>query len=207
VDVHLVRSIVNAPGPGRPVHAVERSVGRKAFGPVDLDGPVDHVVQHLGAGHLDGADLHPSLLTLINPVGGVQGQQPGGLNLGVGVEDHLLDELLAGQGFAEGHPAVGPITHEFEGALSLAEPTHAVEDASRSESILGDLKALASRAEQVFFRHPDVVVDDLGVSAVVTKDRNITDDVVARGIRGNDDLAEGLMIGGIGLGANHEHPK
>ncbi len=43
-------------------------------------------------------------------------------------------DLARTQGLAERNPRVGPLAHQVEGALRLAEPAHAVEDASRTEA-------------------------------------------------------------------------
>ena len=52
------------------VHRLERQVGGVAEAAVDLDRPVDHVVEHLGAPELDHADLDAGVAVVL--AGGVQ---------------------------------------------------------------------------------------------------------------------------------------
>ena len=59
-------------------------------------------LRRLGAGHLERADLDPRLVPGIHRPRGSQRHQPGGGDLGVGVEDVLLDQLLVGQPGAVG---------------------------------------------------------------------------------------------------------
>ena len=92
--VHLVRAVVDAGGAGVAVHRLERQVGGVAERAVDLDGPVDHVVEHLGAPELDHADLDAGVAVVL--AGGVQlvhlprrvqREQAGRLHLGVALGD------------------------------------------------------------------------------------------------------------------------
>ena len=138
---------------------------RDALGAVDLDRAVDRVVQHLRADDLDEPDLDPRRIALIDLVRGVEREQPARLDLGGGLEDHVLDRLLLGQRRAERDAGVGALAHQIEGALRLAEPAHAVEDAARTEPLLRDQEALAALAEQVAARHAHVVVRHLAVAA------------------------------------------
>ena len=55
--VHLVGAVVDAGGPGGAVHVLEREVAGEPERAVDLDGPVDHVVEDAGAEVLDHRDL------------------------------------------------------------------------------------------------------------------------------------------------------
>ena len=53
----------------------------------------------------------------------------------------------------------GPLDHEVEGPPHLPDRVHAVEDAARSEAVLGGLVALSRLPERVVERHAHVVVD------------------------------------------------
>ena len=64
---------------------------------------------------------------------------------------------------------------QLERPLGHADGAHAVVDAAGAEAGLGDGEAAALLAEEVVGRHPDVLVDDLGVAAAV---------VVAEHVRG-----------------------
>src|SRR4029453_6613278 len=143
--VHLVGAVVDAAEAGVAVHAFERRVGADAFGAEDLDGAIDGIVQHLRADHLDDADLDTRRIARIDLVRGVERQQAAGLNLRRGLEDHLLHLLLVGERGAKGAARVGALAHQSEGALRLAEPAHAGEDAARPEPLLRDEKAAAAR--------------------------------------------------------------
>src|SRR6185295_13731576 len=80
--VHLIGAVVDAGRAGVAVHALEGRIAGDAAGAVRLDRAVYYVVQHLRAEELDGGDLHPRLVTGVDLVGCVHGQQPARLDLG-----------------------------------------------------------------------------------------------------------------------------
>ena len=55
--VDFVRAVVDACRTGGSVHGFEREVGRVAERAVNLDRPINHVVEHLGTPELDDGDL------------------------------------------------------------------------------------------------------------------------------------------------------
>src|SRR5439155_22298340 len=178
--VDLVGPVVEAGVAGFAVHLLEWRVCGDAERAVDLDGPVDHVVEHAGAPELDEADLDPGLTSLVHGPRRVERHHPGGLDLGCRLGHVPLDLALLRQQRAVGVARVGPLAHELEGPLRLAEPPHAVEDPPRPQPLLGDDEAVASGPEQVLPGDAHVVVPDLAVGAAgVAHRRHDPDDVVA----------------------------
>jgi hypothetical protein len=100
--------------------------------------------------------------------GGLQNHQPRGVDLGSAFGDPLLHGLLRSQGLARRQLARGrPLTHQIEGSLADADPTHAMVDASRSQTLLGDGKTGAFLPQQIAPRHAAVLVGHLGMAVVV----------------------------------------
>ena len=177
---------------------------------MDLDSPVDHVVQHLGAEELDQGDLFAGgsrPLGVDDPCG-VQRHEARGLHLSGGVGDPVLHRLVAGQLLAEGFALQRPLAEHVEGAARLAEPAHAVVDAPWPEPSLCDQEPLAAFADEVVFRHANVLVQDFGVA--------VSEPLVLSGhrrdvpyllepwrVRRHDDHRSALIRAGFRIGDDH----
>ena len=202
--MHLVRAIVDAGEAGMAVHPLQRRVLGDALRPMHLNGAVDDVVQHLGAIHLDEADLHPCFVALIDLLRGMERQHPARLDFAGAVEDELLNLLMLAQRLAKRHAGVGAFAQQVEGALGLAEPAHAVEDAAGAQTVLRDLEALAARPEQVLLRHPHIVVNHFVVAIVVAHHAHVADDVIAGRLgRHHDHRERRVRRGVVRLRAHH----
>ena len=134
-----------------------------------VHGPVHHVDQHLGSGHLDAgnvlADLGVIALVVDQP-GGVEHLEAELLDLDPGVGDPVLDGLLLADERALGLPRKHPLAHHVEGSLGHPHRPHPVVDPAAAEAGLGDLEARPLVAQQVLGRHPHVVEPEIGVVAV-----------------------------------------
>ena len=177
---------------------------------MDLDRPVDDVVQDLRTPELDHADLHPGIavmlalgVQLIHLPCCLQGEQTSRLHLGPALRDPVLDHLLLGEDAAVRVPGQRPFAQHVERALTLAEPPHRMMDPAWSESLLSECESLADPflpADHVLERHADVLVQDLGVSPWLAglvirlaHRRDVAKDVHARCAGRHDDHRESLV--------------
>ena len=155
-----IRCTSSGPSARRSVRALEVHLGQREVvghpgAAPHLDGPVDDPV--VGGRHedLDGADLGPGLgVAVVDLLGGVDGHQPGGLQVHVAVGDEALHELLVLEEPAVDLAGEGPLDHQVEGPPHLADRVHAVEDAAGPEAVLCRLVPLADLAERVLDRAP-----------------------------------------------------
>ena len=89
-----------------------------------------------------------------------------------------------------------------------ADEPHAVADAAGAEPCLGDRGPVTLGAEEVRGRHPDVVEDDLGVTAVVAvvvaEDRHALHHRDAGGVARHQDLALLTVTSGGRVGLAHD---
>src|SRR5215472_6479044 len=199
--VYLIGTVVHAASSRVPIHALERSVRREAEGAVYLDGSIDHVMQHLSPVELDQADLHPGFAATVHDPRSVERHQPAGLDLGRGFRHIALDLPLLSEERAVGVTAVGPVTHELECALSLAQPAHAVEDPAGAEALLRYHESLTARTEQIVTWHPHIAEPHLAVRAVLpAHHRDDSDDLVAGSVSRHDDRGELQVAGRFRVG-------
>src|SRR5215471_14413871 len=161
--VHFVRPVVDAPGARRRQHVAERRLVRQPAGAVHLYRAVDHVLERLRSEELDRRDLDARLVTAVDLVRGVEGQQPARLDLRVAVRDPVLHCLLLGQPAAEGLPLERVRAHQRERPLHLPEPAHHVVDPPGAEALLGDREPGALPAERVRRRDAHIGVPHLAV--------------------------------------------
>ncbi len=194
------------------VHAGEREVVGHSTTPVRLDRPVDDPQRHVGRDHLDGGDLGCSTLVAhgVHQPGGLEGEQAGLLDLDPGVGDPLADHPLIGEWPAEGDPADDPAAHELEGLLGHADASHAVVDAPRAETGLGDGESRPLLADQVVGRYPHVLEAQLAVSLPVgvAEHREVPHDGQTGRVPRHEDhrlLSVAVSIG-VGLAHHDEHP-
>ena len=201
--VHLVGAVVDARAALVAEPPGQRRVVGDAQGAVRLDGAVEHPEEDVGHDELDHRDLLARGVGAV-PVdapGGVQHQQPRGVDLRPALGDPLLDDCLEPQRPAGRQLAGdGALAQQVEGALADADPAHAVVDAPGPEPLLGDDEARAALAEQVGRGDADVLVGDLPVggpaAAGLAHDRDVAHQAEARGVRRDDDLAgAGMTLG------------
>ena len=98
----------------------------------------------------------------------VQRHEPSGVHLGGRIRDPVLHGLLVREQRSVGEAAERALAHHVKGALGLTKPTHAVVDATRSETGLGEQEARALRANQVVRGDVHVLVENLGVVTEAT---------------------------------------
>jgi hypothetical protein len=116
---------------------------------------------------------------------GLQHQEAELLKLDGRVGDEALHELVLGERLALRAARQRALAHHVEGPLALAHHPHRVVHPAAAQPGLRDLEALAGRAEHRVERHPDLVVPDVGVGALVqvvalVHRRNVADDLDAR---------------------------
>ena len=100
VAVHLGGPVDQTHDRRRHPHPAERHLVGDAERPVDLDGPLGHVVEDLGGEDLDGGDVPPdgpAVAPLVDAPGHVHDQQPELEQLDVGVGHEVAHALLVGQ--------------------------------------------------------------------------------------------------------------
>src|ERR1700733_1651707 len=136
--VHLIGPIGQAKGSGPQVHGGQREVVGDAGRTPHLNGPVDHPREGCRHEHLDRRDVRAGLrVTLVDLFRGVDGEEAGGLYVGIAVGDESLHELLVLQESAVDLAGQEPLDHEVEGPPHLPDRIHAVEDAPSPEAVLG----------------------------------------------------------------------
>ena len=94
-------------------------------------------------------------------------------------------------GLPNGRAREHPVAHQLEGPLGGADGAHAVMDPPGAEAGLGDGEAASLLAQEVGLGHTNVVVADLGVALRigVAEDRQVADDLHARGVERHQDHA------------------
>jgi len=164
--VDFVRAVGQAQGAGAGVGAGQEAVFADAERAVDLDGAVDHLERHVRCGDLDHADRRAGTLgaEAVERVRGVQGEQPRLFDFQPRVRDRFAHHALFGQRPMEGDPAAGASAHGRERAFGHADQTHAVVDAARAESALGDFEAAAKAGDQVFDWHFGLLEQHFGMA-------------------------------------------
>src|ERR1035441_9057888 len=188
--VYLVGPVGQTQRPGSQVHGGQRQVVGDAGSPPHLYGPIDHA--RVGRRHEDlyGGDLCPRLgVALVDLLGGMDGQEAGGLDVGVAIGDEPLHELLVPQESTVDLPCQQALDHEIEGSPHLPYRVHAVEDAAGAQAVLGRPVPVAHLAQQVVHGDAHIVVADFAVVGRGTApdaDASLNDDAGRRG--GHDDL-------------------
>jgi hypothetical protein len=161
-------------------------------------------MQHRRAIHLNQPYFDSSFVSLVDLLGRMQCEQSTRLNFASGIENKLLNLLVFSQRFTEGNAFVCSITHQVKRALGLPEPSHAVKNSTGAETILGDFESVSPCTEQILFRNPNVVVNDLVVAVKFTHHCDIANDVVSVSIGGDDDHGErGMRRRIVWLRTNH----
>ena len=102
--MYLVGAVVDTCSARGAIHRLERQVGGVAEAAMNLNGTVDHVVEHLRTPELDDADLDAGIavmlalrVQLVHLPRCLQREQPSGLHLGMALGDPVLDHLLLSQ--------------------------------------------------------------------------------------------------------------
>ena len=200
----LVRTIVKSGEARMAIHAFQRGILGNPERTVNLDGTINCVVQHACTVNFDQSDLYPGFISLVNFLRGVQSKQSCRLDFYSGIKDKLLDLLVLPQSFTKGDPTIGSRAHEIKSALCLPKPAHTVEYSAGTESVLRNLKSLASRTKKVVFGYTDVIVVDFLVTIVCTHNAYIAQNVVSRCVGGNNDHRKRGVIRGIVLRPDHD---
>mmetsp|Transcript_44703 Transcript_44703/g.96109 ORF Transcript_44703/g.96109 Transcript_44703/m.96109 type:complete len:357 (+) Transcript_44703:750-1820(+) len=196
------------------VHAAQRSVFCESFGTPDLNSSVQNPAQHLCSVGFGSSKLDLRVAASVHLLGCSKRHEAMGDELAVGII-HMFSHQLQ---FSEGHRSAGhasttsrylplnkSFAHDVECPLRLSDPPHAVEDTTRSKTLLGDQKPLTPLSDDVGKWDPNVVVEDLGVAAVTSKDVGASQDVVALRLRWNADDGKGLMSwSGRRFGSDHD---
>ena len=174
-----------------------------------LHGPPGDVVEHLRHDDLGRGDVlaHPLVVVvLVDLPRRVQHEQPELRELGVGVGDVALHELLVGQQAALGLPAQRPLAHHVERLLGQPDRAHGVVDAASAQTGLGDDEGLALAAEEGVGGDPDVLVMDQSVGALVqalAAQSQVAFDVDAGRVGWHQEHRHSLVRADIGVGHGH----
>ena len=190
------------------VHGRQRGDVGDAGAAVDLDGPIDDPGGGPGDGDLGHGDQVAGgfVPVDVDDVAGVVAQQPGLLDLKPGLRDLLAHHPLVGQRAAEGHPVLGPLDQQRQGALGRAEGPHAVVNPAGAEPGLGRGEAAALLADDVGDRHADAGEGDLGVAVLVVLAEHgvVADHGDARGVAGDEHHRLLPVRRSRGVGLAHE---
>ena len=210
--VHLGGSVHHAQfGDVRPHGGQRRFVGH-AQAAVQVHGPVDHLVKHSGRRRFDGGDLfaHRAVVcpVFVDQPGGVQHVQAVLHDHRVGVGDLFLGHLFFRQPFALGAPAQSALAHHVQGLAQHAHGAHGVMHPAAAEAGLGDVKALARRAEQVFGGHAAVVELQIRMHAIalfaVGADCTVAQDFEPRALAFHKEDRGALVNGDCAVGNEHD---
>jgi hypothetical protein len=176
---------------------------------VHLDGLVEDPLHGLRGRDLDRLDLGVGGLVAgdVHQPRGLEHQQTQLLDLDPRLGDPVAHDALLGDRLAEGDPLGRALAHHLDGSLGDAQRAHAVVDAARPETRLGDREALALAADDVADRHADVGEPQLGVAAVVAvvvaEHVHAADDLEAGGVALDQDLALLAVTRCRGIGLAH----
>jgi hypothetical protein len=179
---------------------------------VELQRPVDDVVEDAGAEELDQRDVGAggARAVAVDLPRRVERHQPRCLHLRRGVRDPVLHGLLVAQQATADRPVERPLAHHVEGTPRNSEPAHAVVDASRDEPVLGDQEPLALLPEQGLRAEPDTLVADLRVPAEhpvvlvrLLHVGDVSDEHDARRLDGDDEHRGPLVGCRVGVGHGH----
>ena len=210
--MHFVGAVGDAQGAGAGVGVAEEAVVAQTGTAVDLDGPVDDLTGHARYHDLDHG--HPVASAagalLVEGLRGGQRQQPGLLDLAAAEGDGLLGHAVASDGLAEDDARLGAIDHGLQGAFGQADQAHAMVHASRSQTTLGDLEALALAVDQMAERHPRVLEGDFGMTiggVVETEQLQRPNDAHAGGIPRHDHHRVARVRLGLGIGLAHDNEE
>jgi hypothetical protein len=179
-------------------------------GAVHLHGAPGDVVQHRGHDDLGRGDVlaHPLVVVvLVDLPRRVEDEQPELDQLGVGVGDVALHELLVGQQAAGGLPAERPLAHHVDRLLGHADRPHGVVDPAAAEPGLGDDEGLALAAQQRLLGDPHVLVVDQRVGALVQRlavEADVAHDVDAGRVRRHEEHRHPLVGADVGVGHRHD---
>ena len=172
--------------------------------------PLQDVVQHRGQRHLAHGDVLAggAVRLVVDDPRGLEHQQPELLQLDGRVGDEALHELVLGQRLALRAAGQRPLAHHVEGALALADHPHGVVHPAAAKPGLCDLEAFARRPEHRVERHPDLVVADVALGALIqvvalVHGRDVADDLHPGRLGRDDEHRHPLVRPGVGVGHHH----
>ena len=183
----LVRPVDEALRADVSVPGGKRRIERIAERAVQLDRGVHHVMHHVGEVDLGDAVLLADVHAVFGLVGDVHQHQAGDVDLAGAIGEHELHSLPVFEALAEGRALGDMLRSQIKRALGHGDIVHAVAQAPIGEPVLAHGKAHPFPAEQVFFRHDEVLDGDLGMTAahfgivrpVHGHRGDVTDDAVA----------------------------
>ena len=113
---------------------------------------------------------------------------------------------MIGNRLAEGDARLEPLAHFFERRFGNADSAHAVMDSARPKAALGDFEAATFAEQQVRYRYANIFQFDFHMAMrriVISKDREVANDVHAFGIGRHQDLR--LLLVAIGFKVRLAH--
>src|SRR6185369_8712500 len=211
--VHFVRTIVDARGALVAIPVRQQRLISQSERSVNLNRTIDNLLQNTRDEELDHRDIFPHFARAfrVDPGRGFQHEQPRGADLGPTFCDPLLHVLFARQQHARRQLAArGVAAHQIKRALADTDPTHAVMNSARPESLLRDREALAFPAQQIALRHAAVLVSDFRmtgvIAALVAHDADVSHYLKSRRGYRNDDLARTFVwIRVLRIGYGHHN--
>ena len=135
----------------------QRRIGGITECAVQLDRRVDNFVDHIGEEDFGDAILLTNVEPVLGLVGDVHQHQTRDVELARAFRQHELNALAVFQAFAEGGALGDMRGGKIERALRHGDIVHAVTQATVSEPVLTHGKALTLAAEQILFRHNQIV--------------------------------------------------
>ena len=208
--VDLGRAVGQAHDTGAMDHPEERHLIRRAERAMHLHRSPGDVVQHRRHDHLGNRDVLPHplvVVVLVDLPSGVEHEQPELRELRVRVGDVALHELLVGEDAAGRLPAERALAHHVDRPLGHPDRPHGVVDASTAETGLRDHEGLPLATEQRFIRHPDILVVDEGMRALVQRvppEADVALDVHAGRVGRDQEHRHALVRAHIGVRHRHD---
>src|ERR1051326_8278976 len=111
----------------------------------NLYGPVDYIGKYLGRHNFNHGDLvlRCFFSQVVNHPGRFECQKTRLLDLQIRLGNPVLYDPLLHKRLAKGYAGGGTLAHEFQCILCASNCTHAMMDASRTETCLGNSEAAA----------------------------------------------------------------
>src|SRR3989440_4921528 len=191
-------------------HRSQREIVAHACTAENLYGPVDYVGKHLGCHNFNHGDLvlRSLFAQVVDDPGCLERQEARLLDFQLRLGNPVLYDPLLSERLAKGYAGSGALAHEFQGILRSPNCTHAMMDASRTETGLGNGEAAAFFSQYVAHRNAHVLKGQLAVSFIiyVAHDGEVSLDSEAGSIsRHEHHTLLPVFIGIIGIGFAHDN--